>query len=89
MYDMVEILFLPNDHTLIPSALLRAARDFEGFAAVHLEYWVKSGGMEGLSTYQDAFEYLTRDMREHDLPVRYSSFNSFRNVRDRNATKLR
>lgn len=86
---MVELLFLPNDHTLIPSDLLRAALDFDGFVSVHREYWVKSGGQEGLCTYQDAFEYLTRDMQEMGLRVPYSNFNSFQVVRNRNLTKLR
>ena len=62
---------------LIPLNLLRAAGSFEAFRSEHLRYWVRHGGQWGLCNYREAFEYLSSDMREHGLPVRYSSFGSF------------
>lgn len=78
---MVELLFLQNDHTLIPSKLIRAVQGFEGFNEIHREYWLRHGGQDGLCTYQDAFEYLVDDLRNHDLPVKYSTFQSFKSMR--------
>lgn len=78
---MVELLFLQNEHTLIPADLIRAVQGFEGFADVHLEYWIKHGGQDGLCTYRDAFEWLTDDLRDYNLPVRYSNFQSFKSMK--------
>lgn len=72
-----------NTHALIPSDLINAIQSFDGFANVHLTYWTRYGGQLGLCTYQDAFEYLTDDLREYGLPVKYSSFQSFKSMKTR------
>lgn len=79
----MNALFQSNEHTLIPSDLLRAALDFHGFADVHLEYWIKYGGPVGLCTYRDAYEYLVSDLEDHSLPVRYGNFQSFKSMKTR------
>lgn len=81
---MTNNLFIQTDHTLIPSDLLRAVQDFTGFADTHLQYWVKLGGQDGLCTYQQAFDYLVSDLRDHGLPVRYANFQSFKVQKTKN-----
>jgi len=81
---MVELYFLESDHTLIPSDLIKATRDFSGFEEIHRQYWVKHGGQDGLCTYRDAFEYLSDDLRDHGLPVRYGNYQSFKAMKTKN-----
>lgn len=68
------------EHILIPCQLLKAIQDFDGFAAVHMDYYVRHGGREGLCTYREAFDMLTDDLREYFLPVKYSSYQSFKSM---------
>lgn len=75
---MAEIIFLYQDARIVPGELLRATHNFEAFRKAHLEYWRRYGGQEGLCNYREAYEYLVSDMREHDLPVRYSNYISFK-----------
>jgi hypothetical protein len=71
------------EHLLIPCELITAIQDFNGFAFVHLEYWRKYGGPYGFCTHQAAFNYLTNDLESHNLPVKYSSFQSFKSLKSR------
>lgn len=84
---ITEVYFVENECALIPSELLLAIANFEGFAEVHLKYWVRMGGQYGLCTYQEAFENLTTDLRDHNLPVKYSTFRSFKSMKTKTGRK--
>jgi len=74
---MVDIYFLESPR-LVDPYLLRAIQGVDGFAEVHREYVRRYS-----TTYEKGFEWLAEDLKDADLPVFYSSYNSFRNVRDR------
>lgn len=83
----VEIHFLEDDFTEIPKKLLRASHGIKEFSDLHLEYWTVKGGQSGACTYAQAFESLVSDMRSFDIPVRYSSYESFRVAKFKKHTK--
>jgi len=80
---MVDIYFLESPR-LVDPYLLRAIQGttaeerLKNFAEVHREYVRRYS-----TTYEKGFEWLAEDLKDADLPVFYSSYNSFRNVRDR------
>lgn len=78
---------IQREYRLIPENLLLAANNFEGFKIVHLEYWTKYGGNYGFCTYRMAFEFLVSDLEDHNLPVNYTSYNSFCALKSRTARK--